>query len=779
MALNNLGLGFVFRAKDMATGTIRRISGSFAQMEGKAQKASISTGQAFATLAAGAVAMGTGIAVLRASFAAADAAGEFGKKIATVGAVSRASAEDLAKLEQAAIQAGIATQFSPAQAAEGLQNLAQAGFNATESISALGPALDLAAGGQISVKDSSDALTSALAVFKLEAGEAGNVTDKLLRITNSTKLSADDLAIAMGNVGRGAVLAQQSINEMLPAIGLVKNTGVDASVASNAVSSALIFMAKNAKKFKAVGVEVTDAQGRFRPFLDIVKDTEDALGNKFPNAATRAAKATALFGRFGVSAFTGTLQALSKGLKDTNGNILRGRDAIAFLRSEMKNAGGTAEDFRKQILNTFAGQQILLEGTIETLKIALGKPFAQVLKPVVKAVTDTINLFIRGFTEMPAPIKKAIVGLTLSVGALLTAFGGFVVVSSIVAFLLPFLASIKLVMASILAVALPIVGALAAMAVVAGLLFTAGQADIGGFGTFIGELWAKFKLFFEGVKQLMTQGGFSGAVREELNKVENQGVRNFVIRVGQLLFRLQRVGEGVAEGFKVAFMVLEPVFIALVFVLDVVTTALSKMGQAMGLLATGPSEDFLDIGRALGFVLGGVVAAAMTLIAIKVAVLAVGMLALAASTLVAIAPWIALAVAIFGVVRAVQALIKLGDKLGGSVFEFFNPGALEGRGGGQTSLGPQVASLSPEALAAAASGGGAAPASAAQAAGITGALAQAGTSAAAIDPAAIARMLDSRPTVLKVELDGEQIAASVQNANRNEGARGGSPVSEE
>src|SRR5688572_6270683 len=162
---------------------------------------------------------------------------------------------------------------------------------------------------------------------------------------------------AMASVARGAISANQQIEEMLPAIGLVRNTGVDVSVAAQSVSSALVFMAGRADKFNEIGVSVTDAAGNFRPFMDIVLETSTELERRFPNAAERAAKATELFSRFGLQAYTGVSQQLAQGVRDSAGNLYRGAEAVDFLRREMENAGGSAEAFREALMDTFEGRK--------------------------------------------------------------------------------------------------------------------------------------------------------------------------------------------------------------------------------------------------------------------------------------------------------------------------------------------------------------------------------------------------------------------------------------
>jgi hypothetical protein len=111
----------------------------------------------------------------------------------------------------------------------------------------------------VSVAEGAQSVGSALRVFALDAGQATLAADRLLRISNLTSLQANELSLALGTVSRGAGLTEQNMNEMLISMGLVRNTGVEASVAASSVSSALIFMTRNAEDIReSLGVNVTE-----------------------------------------------------------------------------------------------------------------------------------------------------------------------------------------------------------------------------------------------------------------------------------------------------------------------------------------------------------------------------------------------------------------------------------------------------------------------------------------------------------------------------------------
>jgi hypothetical protein len=101
------------------------------------------------------------------------------------------------------------------------------------------------------------------------------------------------------------------------------------------------------------------------------------------------------------------LTQVTNGVRTNSGETLRGAAAIAYLRDQFENAGGTAARFREQMLNTFEGQKQLLAGSLETLAIVAGEPFAQVFKPLVTIVVEVVNAVLNVFRQLPAPVKRA------------------------------------------------------------------------------------------------------------------------------------------------------------------------------------------------------------------------------------------------------------------------------------------------------------------------------------------------------------------------------------
>lgn len=341
-------------------------------------------------------------------FKAAKAAGSFSQGIAVAGKISGATAKELKVLEQAAIDAGLATQFSPGEAAKGLQALAAAGQNAEKASKTLIPALDLATGslGQLGVEGAASAVVGTLNAYQLEASQATKVTDKLLKITQLTNFQARDFEAGLAKAAATGATFGQSMDDVLVTMGLMRDRNIDASSAATGFREAVRRLASEQSVQSEVasrGVQIFDRQtGQMRSVIDIIRDFSEATKNLTEEQRNLTVAET--FGVRGLLAF----QAVAS---TTDEKLNR-------LRKTIKQSEGASAGFAKAIQSNFAGQLTLLSGAFETLIVTVGKPFSEVLAPVLVQVREGIENVIKTVQGMPAEFKRSIAGISVVVTGL-------------------------------------------------------------------------------------------------------------------------------------------------------------------------------------------------------------------------------------------------------------------------------------------------------------------------------------------------------------------------
>jgi TP901 family phage tail tape measure protein len=578
--LNSLGLGFVISAHDLASGKFAEIERSFMSLDRKVGLGADRIGGSFRTLGTGLAVMTAGVAMVGGAFALADKAGQFEQAIAAVGAVSGATKSELTQLHDAAIEAGIATQFTPTEATVGLRELAQAGFNAHESIQLLIPVLDLAGGslGELSPAQAAGLASQALKAFGISADDAGVAVDRMLQSVNLFALNAAELPMALGNASRGAQALHQSMSETLITLGLVKNIipGVERASTGVAVAMERLADPRTQRALEGIGVSATDSQGHFRNFLDVLSDMTPALDRM--TDAKRSAFLIDTFGAHALGSVQAVMTQVTHGIRTNTGETVKGAAALAYLRGQFENAGGTAATFRDKLLDTFAGQKQLLRGSLETLAITLGEPFARAFKPILAATIEALNGFLRFVRAMPTGVKDALASFVVGAGAVMTVVGAAIAAKASLGLLSIALRVAGISFAGIASAAAPAIVVVAAFAIAIAGLHLAFERNLGGLGDLARGAWARVSLAFEGLKQLFEEGGFSGAVREELGRVESGGLKGFLINVFLWANRIRTFFGGIATGFSAGVDAARPT-------IDGFVGALRSLGAALGFIA--------------------------------------------------------------------------------------------------------------------------------------------------------------------------------------------------
>jgi TP901 family phage tail tape measure protein len=613
LALNNLGLGFVFTARDLASGAIRTLEQNFASLDRRVGLGASRIQSAFQELGIGTALLSAGAVAAGAALAMANAAGKFEQAIAGVAAVSGASARELEMLRQAAIEAGVATQYSPVEAALGLRDLTQAGFDARESVELLIPVLDLAGGslGELSPQQAAGLAAQGLKAFGLSIADASVTVDRLLKSVNLFALSASELPLALGTASRGAQALHQSLSETVIALGLVKNVipGVERASTAVAVAMERLVHPEVQERLRGMGVAVTDVTGRFRPFLDVIGGLAPELQKM--TDANRSAFLLKTFGREALSGVNAILTQLTTGIRGSQGAVVAGAAAIADLRAQFENAGGTAAKFREQMLDTFEGQKLLLTGSLQTLAIVLGEPFARVFKPIVSSAIAAVNALLAAVREIPSPLKRALSVFATGAAAITMIVGAAVSAKASVALLAVGLKALGLTLGGLVATVLPAVLATTALALAVAAAASAFKENLGGIADTARAAWGRVTLGVRALAQLFEEGALSGAVREELGRAEHLGLKRFVIAVYQVGYRLGRVWEGITDGFATTMRSAAPVFAALA---DAASSFGAELGGALssltGSAANVASERFRAFGESIGAALAQVVTVA-------------------------------------------------------------------------------------------------------------------------------------------------------------------------
>ena len=336
------------------------------------------------SMATGAI-TGTATALGGVSIAAIKAGSDFESQMSRVQAISGATGSEFNKLKEQAIQLGADTAFSSSQAAEGMENLAAAGFTTSEIMDAMPGLLDLAAASGEDLASSSDIAASTLRGFGLEAADAAHVADVLAANANKTNSSVADTGEAMKYVAPLARAAGLSIEETAAAIGIMANAGIQGSQAGTTLRGAISRLSKPTKQMSEcmadLGISFYDSEGNMKSLAEQTRMMEEATAGM-----TDEQRNNVLVTLYGQEALSGMLALMNEG----DGALLELTHAYETCDGSAKAAAETMQD-------NLAGALDQLGGSAETLGIVFYESVSESLKETAKSATDSINNITEAF----------------------------------------------------------------------------------------------------------------------------------------------------------------------------------------------------------------------------------------------------------------------------------------------------------------------------------------------------------------------------------------------
>lgn len=321
---------------------------------------------------------------------------DFEHQMSRVGAISGANAKELKAMNDQAIKLGADTAFSAKEAAEGMEALASAGFDANQIMAATPGVMDLAAVSGGDVGAAAEYAATALNGFGLEADKSAHVADVFARAAADTNAEAKDMGEALKMVAPQAHTAGLSLEETAAAIGLLSNAGIKGSEAGSNLAMALTRVQNpsgEAKKaMDQLGYSAFDSSGKMKPLAQQMSELREKL-----SGMTDQQKQYYLSEIYGV-----------QGGRAVNVLLSQRSDALQDLTGKLQNSDGAASEMAKTMQNDLKSSVEQFFGSLESLAIIIEQTFGGVLKSGVDAATDKIGQFNDYLQKNQAEIQKSI-----------------------------------------------------------------------------------------------------------------------------------------------------------------------------------------------------------------------------------------------------------------------------------------------------------------------------------------------------------------------------------
>lgn len=348
------------------------------------------------------------------------------------------------------------TKFTAPEAADAARFMAMAGLDIPMIKSAIAPIADVAAISDTDLGLVADKMTNIMKEFKVAPEKMRNLADMMTKTFTSTNTDMMMLAESLQYAGPMAFASGQSLAETLAMIGIMGNSGIQASMAGTTMRMMLQNIYKpnknQAKFMESIGLKTRDANGNRRPLFDILSDitkitgtgdTKNVVGNLLAgkdakanidtfDAASNLFRVTAAAGGASLLGNIGGLAELIAKIQGASGNSeavsLAKQRTVAGMWAQTKSAFTEAvvkvfedTDMQKYIKDTLGG---LINYLKQPEFIQTMKDLFDLIKGIGSVLAKFVGWWVKLYQTFPNLVKWVMIGQMFftQVGYLITPF---------------------------------------------------------------------------------------------------------------------------------------------------------------------------------------------------------------------------------------------------------------------------------------------------------------------------------------------------------------------
>lgn len=288
------------------------------------------------------------------------------------------TSEEYQKLSDAAKEMGATTSFSASEAADALNYLALAGYDAEKSIATLPKTLTLAKAGGMDLATASDMMTDAMSALGLSTEEVDNFINEMAKTSQKSNTNVAQLGEATLTCAGAVSTTGQSLETMNAALGVLANNGLKSAEGGTHLRNILISLANPTstatKELEQLGVQVTDNEGNIRDLNDIMTDLNNTLSQ---SNGERTKQLGSIFNKT-------DLNAVNALLKATGGTFEQ-------LKGQISDANGAADEMAKTMADNLQGDLVTLKSQLEAVQIAISEKLTPSLRNVAKHANGALK----------------------------------------------------------------------------------------------------------------------------------------------------------------------------------------------------------------------------------------------------------------------------------------------------------------------------------------------------------------------------------------------------
>ena len=354
------------------------------EMNGIGEKSGNSFAKGFGKIIGGAAVAGTA-AVSAFAKSAINAGSSFDESMSQVAATMGTTVDKISELRDFAQEMGSTTAFSASEAADALNYMALAGYDAETSMKMLPNVLNLAAAGGIELAQASDMITDASSALGLSLDDTAKMVDQMATASSKSNTSVEQLGQAILTVGGTAKSLKGGTTELATALGILADNGTKGAEGGTALRNVLLGIQsdKFEKTFGDLGVSAYDAEGNLRDLKDVFIDMNAAMEGMTDKEKTDIISST--FNKVD--------------LKNVNALLDTSVERWDELSAAIDNAEGAAGAMAETQLDNLAGDITLFKSALEGAQIAISDKLTPTLREFVSFGAEGLGQLTQAFNE--------------------------------------------------------------------------------------------------------------------------------------------------------------------------------------------------------------------------------------------------------------------------------------------------------------------------------------------------------------------------------------------
>lgn len=337
---------------------------------------------------------------------------EFDASMADVAATMGTSVDALGELRGFALEMGQTTVFTATQAAQALNYMALAGYDAQTSMETLPNVLNLAAAGGIELAQASDMVTDAQSALGLSMEQTALLVDEMAKTSTKTNTSVGQLGEAILTVGGTAKFMAGGTAELNQVLGVLADNSIKGAEGGTKLRNIILSLTSPTEKAAAtlekLGVSAFDAEGQMRAFSDIFPELQRSLSTL--TSQEQIAALSEIFNSRDIAAAQALLGTTAERWDE--------------LSAAIDGAQGSAQRMAETRLDNLAGDLTLMQSAADGAKIALTDSLTPALRGAAQAGTGLFSFVGDALEKFPA-LGSVFSGVTTSLAALTVGVGAY------------------------------------------------------------------------------------------------------------------------------------------------------------------------------------------------------------------------------------------------------------------------------------------------------------------------------------------------------------------